>query len=144
MATMLDPGGCFIAGLGRDQLEALVETMYLVAFSDGSYGAAERSHFARSVEMLTEGRVAGPEFEHVVTRMVARMQAEGRDGCVASLKQRLPTPELRQVALILAVDMAAADGVLDPRERRFIEGLGRAFDMNARATREVLDGPLEA
>jgi tellurite resistance protein len=143
MATMQDPGGSFIAELGGDQLEALVETMYLVAFADGSYGDAERAHFAESVEMLTAGRMAGSDFDHVVGRMVSRVEREGRDGCIASLKRRLPTAELRQIALILATDMASADGRLDPGERRLIEALGCAFEMNARATREILEGPLD-
>lgn len=142
MRAMTDPGTDFIRGLQAEELEALVETMFLVAFADGQYGEAERSHFEKCVAMLTSGRMSGESFDHVIQRMVTHMNTVGRDGYISSIKQRLPSPHLRQIALILAMDMAAADGVLHPNERSFIEALGRAFDMNDHATREVLDGPV--
>lgn len=143
MRTMEDPGASFIRDLDQTELEALVETMYLVAFADGEYGEDERAHFERCVDMLTEGRMSGSAFDHVVAEMVAGIQAEGRDRRIASLKRRLPTPRLRQIALILAMDMAAADGVLHPNERSFVEALGVAFGMGEAGTREVLEGPAE-
>ena len=141
MPPMQDPGPRFVDDLDGDQLEALVETMFLVAFADGEYGAAERSHFEQCVAMLTRGRMGGSSFDHVIAELVARLKADGREGCIHALKRRLPTVELRQVALILAMDMAAADGVLHPNERSFIEALATAFGMHEAATREVLDGP---
>jgi tellurite resistance protein len=143
MRGMHDPGADYIRGLTSEELEALVETMFLVAFADGEYGEAEREHFEKCVDMLTDGRMSGSSFDHVIQRMVTQMQTAGRDGYIGSIKRRLPSPHLRQIALILAMDMAAADGVLHPNERSFIEALGSAFDMHDTATREVLDGPAE-
>lgn len=140
---MQDPGPSFVRDLEGEQLEALVETMYLVAFADGEYGEEEREHFERCVDMLTSSRMSGSSFDHVINGMVKRLQAEGRDGVIASIKHRLPSIELRQVGLILAMDMAAADGVLHPNERSFIEALATAFGMNETVTREVLEGPAE-
>ena len=108
---MDDPGPQFIDRLDRDKLEALIETMYLVAFADGDYSESERSHFATSVAGLTGGRIAPQSFDHVIDRVTADLRG-GRERCIASLKQRLDDPELRQIALILATDMAAADGIL--------------------------------
>jgi tellurite resistance protein len=142
MRKMEDPGPSFIRDLEGEQLEALVETMFLVAFADGDYGEAERKHFERSVAMLTGGRLGGESFDHVITRMVRRVRENGRDGCIGSLKRRLPTDHMRQVALILAMDMAAADGVLHPDERTFIEAMASGFGMTEHVMREVLEGPL--
>jgi tellurite resistance protein len=136
---VLDPGPDFVPQLRRDQLEALVETMYLVAFADGELGAAEREHFARSVAQLTGGRMAGDELGHVLARL-PRALGSGRDGLVASIKRRLPA-HLRQLALVLAADMAAADGYLHPNERRLLLILAQSFGISDAEAREVVEGP---
>ncbi|MEQ9325127.1 MAG: tellurite resistance TerB family protein [Polyangiaceae bacterium] len=138
---MLDPGAHYVGSLDGDKLEALIETMYLVAFADGAYGPSERAHFEKSVGVLTDGKLAGEDFDHVVTRLSDALRRQGRDGCIASLKQRLDEPQLRQIALILAADMAAADGVLHPEERAVVLAMARAFGVGEDAAREVLDGP---
>ena len=91
--------------------------------------------------VLTDGKLAGEDFDHVVTRLSDALRRQGRDGCIASLKQRLDEPQLRQIALILAADMAAADGVLHPEERAVVLAMARAFGVGEDAAREVLDGP---
>lgn len=138
---MHDPGAHYVGSLDADKLEALVETMFLVAFADGEYGPRERAHFERSVGALTAGRLAGRDFDHVVRRLVDTLRDEGREGCIASLKQRLDEPQLRQVALILAADMAAADGILHPEERAVVLAMARAFGVGEDEAHEVLDGP---
>ncbi|HZO13285.1 MAG TPA: tellurite resistance TerB family protein [Polyangiaceae bacterium] len=136
---MDDPGAEFIVELADHELEALVETMYLVAYSDGSYSAPERARFAHCVSKLTDGRMAGAHFDHVVARIVCRLRDDGMEACVRALRDRL-APRLRSVALILASDMAAADGVLHPAERKLLLSLADAFQMHPEETREVLDG----
>jgi putative long chain acyl-CoA synthase len=140
--TVDDPGAAFLSELGHGELEALVETMFLVAFADGHIGEAERAHFEHSVADLSGGRVHSEQFEHVVAQVRDRLEREGRDACIQAIEQRLATPELRQVALILAGDMAAADGTLHDAEREIIVSLAKAFGMSDDVTREVLDGPL--
>ncbi len=136
-----DPGAGFVRELKSDQLEALVETIYVVAFADGHYGEEERAHFENCVALLTGGRLAGSHFDEVVGRAMAELRQGGRQAWLGSLRERLPSARLRQIALILAMDMAAADGVLHEGERSLIESLGRAFGMNESATREILEGP---
>jgi tellurite resistance protein len=135
---MDDPGARYVPRLEPDQLEALVETMYLVAFADGRFGPEQRNHFERCVSSLTDGRMAGDGFAHVIDRVSA---TPDRDQTIASLRHRLPTEELRQIALILATDMAAADGVLHPEERHVVNAIAEAFDMDEAAISEVFEGP---
>jgi tellurite resistance protein len=139
---MDDPGPDFVPRLRREELEALVETMYLVAFADGHFGQAERVHFAVSVERLTGGRMAGDDFDHVLSRIGDDIVHYGRDHVIAAIKRRLAAP-LRQVALILAADLAAADGELHPDEQRLLLALARSFDINPAAARELIGGPLD-
>lgn len=138
---MQDPGANYVVSLGEDKLEALVETMYLVAFADGDYGPEERARFSTSVSALTAGRLTADDFDHIVQRLVVQLRYEGREGCIASVKRRLDEPRLRQVALILAADMAAADGVLHDEERSLVMAMARAFGVGEDAAREALDGP---
>ena len=140
---MDDPGPHLIPKLSREQLDALVETMYLVAFADGEYAAAEREHFERSVEALTHGRVKGTAFDSIIEHVAEALANDGRDRCVAAVKERLGDVQLRQVALILAMDMAAADGKLHPAERSVLLALADAFDIPPDSAREVIDGPAE-
>lgn len=137
---MDDPGTEFFDGLRDAELEALVETLYLVAFSDGSYSEPERARFAQSVSELTDGRMAGERFEHVIERVVRQLRDRGIESCVRALAARLEEPKLRSVALILASDMAAADGVLHPSERKLLLALADAFQMRPEEAGEVLDG----
>lgn len=137
---MQDPGEGWLLTVRHAQLEALVEAMYLVAFADGDYSQPERERFARSVELLTDGRLSGNSFEHVIDRVVDALKDRGRTACVASLAERLDSAELREVALILASDMAAADGVLHPSERELLVAMAAAFGLRADATREAIDG----
>jgi tellurite resistance protein len=146
MREMDDPGADFVRDLDREQLEALVETMYLVAFADGEYGPEERAHFEQCVAMLSGGRLRGDDFDHLIERLSTTLAARGRDGVILSLKRRLNahgggTTRLSQVALILAIDMASADGVLHPNERSFIEALGTSLGVEPSTCREVIDGP---
>ncbi len=139
---MHDPGADFIGHIDEEQLEALVETMYLVAFADGEYGEQERAFFAKSVAFLSSDRLAPERFDPIIGQLLSRLSTLGREGCVASIKHRLKDHTTRAVALILAQDMAAADGKLHPNERRVLKSMAYAFDIGPEDTREVLDGPV--
>ncbi len=140
---MDDPGPQFIRDLGQEQLEALIETMVLVAFSDGELSPPERARFADAVAMLTDGRLSSDSFAHIVERVGRRLEGEGIHSCLADLASRLPERSHREAALILASDMAAADGVLHPGEQRLLQNLATAFDLPSASTQEVTEGLTE-
>src|SRR5262249_52324827 len=56
------------------KLEALIETMFLAAQSDGEFTAQERAHFVSSVQSLTEQRLEGS-----IARLVRRAPSSYRD-----------------------------------------------------------------
>jgi tellurite resistance protein len=135
-----DPGAELFTRLCEDELDALVETMALVALADGSYSAPERARFARNVAELTGGRMTDERIDGVVAAVAASLRRDGLEACGLALRQRLVSRELRSVALVLASDMAAADGILHPSERSLLLALADAFQMPPEHTREVLDG----
>lgn len=126
---MDDPGEDFTRLLDATKLEALVETMYLAAYADGVFSDAERSHFAASVERLTEGRMDSEQFDSVLQRLQRDLAERGRRACLQSIRERLPDPELRWAALLLATDITAADGVILPSEREVIFEMAEALEI---------------
>ena len=138
--SMEDPGPTFVPELAPSELEALVEAMYLVAFADGVLSDEERDHFGRSVHDLTGGRLVGSAFDHVIDAIRTQLITEGHERCVRALAERLTHPQLREVALILAADMAAADGVICDDERALLANMAEAFGLEDRL-REAIEGP---
>ena len=122
------------------KLEALVEVMFLAAWADGDLGAEERAQFARSVETLTDKRVEGAAFEALFEKLSRQLAAEGRAARLATLRARLTDAGQRKVALALAVQVMAADGLIRTSERELIaevaEALGIPGDEAANLVRD--------
>ncbi|MBW2523870.1 MAG: tellurite resistance TerB family protein [Deltaproteobacteria bacterium] len=138
---MEDPGEDFVRRIDDDTLEALVETMYLAACADGEFSDDERSRFAESVEYLTRGRLTGDRLRELLARVSEQHRSAERSERIATIKERLTTAEIRQIALVLASDVAAADGVLHDAERDVILALGEALEISPGEIDELLGSP---
>lgn len=117
---MDDPGADFTRLLDEDKLDAMVEAVYLAAFSDGVFSDIERKHFAEALGLLTGGRVDDARLDKVQQRVSESVASMGRADCIESIARRLESETLRHVAFVLALDMVAADGRVLPEERRFL------------------------
>lgn len=137
---MQDPGENVTRELDAPKLEALVETMYLAAFADGEFSEIERAHFGRSVDRLTEGRISPTQFEEVLARLQQRLIASGRQGCIDSIRERLADPGLRWLAVLLAADITASDGLILASEREVLLELAEALDIDASEAQELVEG----
>jgi tellurite resistance protein len=137
---MDDPGEDFTRLLDAAKLEALVETMYLAAYADGVFSEVERAHFRASVERLTGGRLGPEQFDSVLQRLQSVLADQGRGACLRSIRERLPDPELRWAALLLATDIAAADGVILPSEREVILDLAKALEIESNEAEALIGG----
>ena len=107
------------------KLEALIEMMFLAASADGEFSDVEQQHFKGSIESLTNQRVAGAELDSLLGRLKTSLDAEGREARLDAVKGRLPDPGARRVALSLAIQVTAADGIIRTSERELILGDGR-------------------
>ena len=110
---------------------------------DGEFSYEERARFTESVEFLTRGRLAGSASQALLARVVEQHQSGERAARIATIKERLTSVEVRRIALVLASDMAAADGVLHDAEREVILSLADALEVS-RAEVEELVGDLPA
>ena len=116
--------------LGDAKLEALIEVMFLAASADGEFSPVERAHFLKSVESLTDGRIASDRLAELVTEAGAALEREGREARLASVKERLPDAGSRRVALSLAIQVTAADGLIRTSERELILETAEALEID--------------
>jgi len=116
--SKLDKGG--IAALGEQKLFALVEMMFLAASADGEFSAAERKYFLEGIESLTDGKLSRAKLEELLDRAKKDLEAEGREARLQDVKARLPDAGARKVALALAIQVTAADGIIRTSERELI------------------------
>ena len=119
-----------VSGLSNAKLEALVEIMFLAASADGDFSDVERQHFLQSVESLTDGRLAKPALEGLLERAKTDLEASGREARLAAVKERLPDPGARKVALSLAIQVTAADGIIRTSERELILETAEALEID--------------
>ena len=119
-----------VQGLSSAKLEALVEMMFLAASADGDFSAVERQHFLQSVESLTDGRLAKPALEALLDRARQDLEASSREARLSAVKERLPDPGARKVALSLAIQVTAADGIIRTSERELIMDTADALEID--------------
>jgi tellurite resistance protein len=119
-----------VQGLSNAKLDALVEMMFLAASADGDFSDVERKHFLHSVESLTDGRLSGAPLEALLDRAKKDLDAGGREARLVAVKERLPDPGARKVALSLAIEVTAADGIIRTSERELILETAEALEID--------------
>jgi tellurite resistance protein len=119
-----------VQGLSSAKLDALVEMMFLAASADGDFSEVERRHFLQSVESLTDGRLAKVALESLLDRAKQDLQASGREARLSAVKERLPDAGARKVALSLAIQVTAADGIIRTSERELIMETADALEID--------------
>jgi tellurite resistance protein len=107
-------------GPGEEKLEALIEAMYLAASADGEFSPVERAHFLKSVESLTSGYLPTAQLAKLVAAADEALKREGRQARLENVKSRLPDKGSRRVALSMAIQVTAADGIIRTSERELI------------------------
>jgi tellurite resistance protein len=120
MSAMTDSVPSALAGFDEPKLEALIETMFLAAFADGDFGDEERAHFVKSIESLSDARLGAAKVDALVAKIEKQLAATGREARLADVKARLPDAGARKVALSLAIQIAASDGIIRTSERELI------------------------
>jgi len=110
----------FVRDLGDEKVEALVEMMFLAASADGELGEDERKLFVKSAEDLTSRLITGDKLDALLTRAKKQLDESGREARLAAVKERLPDLTARKLALSLAIQVTAADGIVRTSERELI------------------------
>src|SRR5688500_17129335 len=115
--------------LARPELEAMFEAMFLAAFADDDFSDAERERFAIRVSELSGGFVEGASFDELLAQVTRELFTHGLDQRLSTLAPRLPGEKRRLIALQAAAEVAGEDE-LKNRERRLLEQLGQALELD--------------
>jgi tellurite resistance protein len=105
--------------LPLEELEALVEVVFLGASSDGELSAEEHEVFAHTVRQLADERI-GTRLGELVSRFKQALATSGRAARLQALRAEIPKPSARRLALELAIQVAAVDGSIRGAERELI------------------------
>jgi len=124
--------------LPAPKLEALIEMMFLAAFADGEFSDVEHQHFKRSLESLTSSRLDESELETLLSDIQKALADEGREARLKSVKTRLPEEGARKVALSLAIQVTAADGIIRTSERELILETAEALGIDANEAADLV------
>lgn len=127
-----------VQGLSNAKLEALVEMMFLAASADGDFSDVEREHFMNSVQSLTSGRLEKSQLEALLAQATKDLASSGREARLNAVKERLPDPSARRVALSLAIQVTAADGIIRTSERELIMETAEALEIDADAAADLV------
>jgi tellurite resistance protein len=104
--------------------------MFLAASADGEFSDVERQHFLQSLESLTDGRLKKPALEGLLDQAKKDLEASGREARLSAVKERLPDAGARKVALSLAIQVTAADGIIRTSERELILETAEALEID--------------
>ena len=134
MSMSFDPSA-FLKEFDGAKREALVETMYLAADSDGEFSAVERDVLAQSIQGLAAGTeheeaLATDKLNGLLDGAQASLESDGRAARLESVKERLGDEDARKGALGLAISVTAADGIVRTSEREFIFDLAIALGLS--------------
>ena len=109
----------------QDQQRAVLTVSLMAAFADGGNSDRERDEIRKIAERLGEGTPldVGAIYQDVLTTRPSLQAIAGS----------LPATEQRQLAYEMAVCVCNADGVTSPAEREFLDGVAKAFGLDAGA-----------
>ncbi|HYQ43644.1 MAG TPA: TerB family tellurite resistance protein [Polyangiaceae bacterium] len=125
--------------LGEAKLEALVEAMFLAAAADGEFSTIERAHFLKTIESLTTGRLPTARLAQLVAEASEALEREGREARLLSVKSRLPDKGSRRVALALAIQVTAADGIIRTSESELIFETAEVLEIDRNEAAKLVD-----
>lgn len=128
----------FVRDLNDEKIEALIEMMFLAAAADGELGPEEHRQFVESAENLTSRQITGDKLEALLARAKKDLEASGRDARLAAVKERLPDLGARKLALSLAIQITAADGVVRTSERELIMDTAAALDIDGDSAADLV------
>lgn len=127
-----------IESFDEPKLEALVEVMVLAASADGDFAPEERERLERNIETLTSRRVAGDKLHGLLASLEARIESEGRATRLAAVKAALGQKQARIVALDLALQVMASDGIIRTSERELILETAEALEIDPEQAAEMV------
>jgi uncharacterized tellurite resistance protein B-like protein len=119
----------FVLQLAENEVAALVEVMFLAAESDGDVSGSELAHLSAEIVRVTSGGVDRERADSLVEAARGALSESNRAARLSHVKGVLD-PGKRRHALLLAIQVTAADGRLRTSERELILQTAEALDID--------------
>lgn len=109
-----------------DILWAITMSAYLMAAADGEISEEEFDTLGQTLAEISESDVDVDDVAELLESM-EEVRQEGFDFCVQEVRNRLPTRELREAAIVIAGAVAFVDGELTRSEEKTFRKLSHAL-----------------
>jgi tellurite resistance protein len=116
-------------GFTTEQLEALVEVMFVAAMGDDELSRPERRQLTDFALSLSGGALQPADVAGLLAKAATVLQAEGAEARLAHVAATLVGDSARSLAFGLALAVASADG-LGPEKKAVLDSIGRALDID--------------
>ncbi|EHK6508497.1 tellurite resistance TerB family protein [Vibrio parahaemolyticus] len=117
----------------RDLMEAIVAGAILVAYADGECEASELEKLATIIESNDNLAHFGSEIGKTIDKYSSMMEAGARLGKMKLMKELRDVESdeaQKEEAFIIAIEIADADGEIEPKELEILKEIGKAFGLN--------------
>lgn len=135
MDTTLD-----LRSVSEEELEAFVQVVVLVAYADGDLSEREEQVLVENVRKMAGDRVDDAHLKELMIELppLSRNSSNWRRDLVLKLKENLPSPNLRNEAFRLAVEVARTDDSIGLREGRMLVNIVTELEIDGEFAQEVL------
>lgn len=128
-----------VADLRGPALAGVVETGFLMASADGDLAPAELEALAAVLVAFTGGTADPAEVARLLDASDEALAREGYDARVTVLLERLPTVELRRLALLCSAVVLDANDAFGPGEGDLYVALAITLGFRRDEALDVLD-----
>jgi tellurite resistance protein len=118
--------------------EAIVESAYLVATSDGEFDPTEREAFEHVVLSACDGRVAERQITALLEDLREQLHEDGVDKRIDMVARSIAREDHAQEVLRVASLLAYVSGGVSDVERSVLERLSKALGLASTATSAAL------
>lgn len=125
-------------GFDQEKLEALIEIMVLAASADGEFQAEERDGLEQALASLAPVRLGSGHLRALLAEIEARIASEGREARLVWVRSTLGDVAHRKLALQLAIQVMAADGLLRTSERELILEAAETLEIQRDAAADMV------
>lgn len=127
-----------LADLELPKLEAVLELMFLAAYSDGTVTPPERAVFRDHLTSSTRGALSAETIDLMIEQIGTSLLEDGRERRLESIRKRLSDERLRMSALDIVIRVMRADDVVHPTESGFLLRAAAALEIPADVALERL------
>jgi hypothetical protein len=123
----------------RDESEAIVEIMFLMAAVDGHVSGEEIQQLRASIQAIEDmGAIGSVEIEPMLNSFSAGLDSDGWSQRLKDAAARVRAPEAREFAFRMAAGVAFIDDFVAHAEAAAIDSLATSFGLSKDDTQTIL------